>query len=120
MRCIECGRTRCPSSRARPEGPESKDTPSRLPYYACRYYGIPNHSTGGSAMKIGYFANQNDLGLRKPFHQVMAETREIARTCDAAGWDSIWFTEHHFGFEGYEVCPNPVLMSADIAAHTKR
>jgi len=71
-------------------------------------------------MKIGYFANQNDLGLRKPFHQVMAETREIARTCDAAGWDSIWFTEHHFGFEGYEVCPNPVLMSADIAAHTKR
>ena len=71
-------------------------------------------------MKIGYFANQNDLGLKKPFHRVVAETREIARTCDAAGWDSIWFTEHHFGFEGYEVCPNPVLMSADIAAHTKQ
>ena len=29
-------------------------------------------------MKIGYFANQNDLGLKKPFHQVVAETREIA------------------------------------------
>ena len=32
-------------------------------------------------MKLGYFANQNDLGLKKPFQQVMAETREIARTC---------------------------------------
>src|SRR5439155_1635084 len=73
-----------------------------------------------ATMKLGYFANQNDLGLKKPFQQVMAETWEIARTCDAAGWDSIWFTEHRFGFEGYEVCPNPVLMSADIAAHTKQ
>jgi alkanesulfonate monooxygenase SsuD/methylene tetrahydromethanopterin reductase-like flavin-dependent oxidoreductase (luciferase family) len=71
-------------------------------------------------MKLGYFANQTNLGLRKPFHQIIDETREIAAVCDQAGWDSIWFTEHHFGFEGFEVCPNPVLMSADIAAHTKR
>jgi pyruvate kinase len=40
-------------------------------------------------VKLGYFANQNDLGLKKPFHQVVAETREIARTCDAAGSPSI-------------------------------
>ncbi len=70
-------------------------------------------------MRFGYFANQNNRHLRKPFRQVVAETREIARACDDAGWHSIWFTEHHFGHEGFEVCPNPVLMGADIAAHTR-
>lgn len=71
-------------------------------------------------MQFGYFANMNNRNLKKPFHQVLDETREIAITCDEAGWDSIWFTEHHFGYEGFEVCPNPLMMSADIAARTKR
>lgn len=70
-------------------------------------------------MRFGYFCNQNNRHLAKPFHQVVKETREIARECDRAGWHSIWFTEHHFGHEGFEVCPNPVMMSTDIAAHTE-
>ena len=70
-------------------------------------------------MKFGYFANVNNRHLEKPFTRVMEETREIARVCDDARWHSIWFTEHHFGHEGFEVCPNPVMMSADIAAHTR-
>ena len=70
-------------------------------------------------MRFGYFANQNSPGLVKPFYQVVEETREIARECDQAGWHSIWMTEHHLGHEGFEVCPNPILMGADIAAHTK-
>ena len=71
-------------------------------------------------MQFGYFANQNDRHLKKGFRRVVEETREIARYCDRANWHSIWFTEHHFGHEGCEVCPNPVLMSCDIAAHTDR
>ena len=71
-------------------------------------------------MRFGYFANQNNRHLKKPFRQVVEETRDLARTIDEAGWHSIWFTEHHFGHEGFEVCPNPVLMSCDIAAHTTR
>jgi alkanesulfonate monooxygenase SsuD/methylene tetrahydromethanopterin reductase-like flavin-dependent oxidoreductase (luciferase family) len=71
-------------------------------------------------MRFGYFANQNSRHLRKPFRQVVEETRELARYCDANDWHSIWFTEHHFGHEGFEVCPNPVLMSCDISAHTER
>jgi len=46
--------------------------------------------------------------LKKLFQQVDAETREIGSTCDAAGLDSIGSPRHHFGFDGYEVCPNPV------------
>ena len=71
-------------------------------------------------MQFGYFANQNNRHLKKPFRQVVEETRELARFIDREGWHSIWFTEHHFGHEGFEVCPNPVMMSCDISAHTER
>ncbi|MBT6275251.1 MAG: LLM class flavin-dependent oxidoreductase, partial [Chromatiales bacterium] len=70
-------------------------------------------------MQFGYFLNQNNLNLEKPFGQVLAESRDIARYCDEHDWQSIWTTEHHFGHEGLEVCPNPVLMSTDIAARTR-
>lgn len=69
-------------------------------------------------MRFGYFLNQNNLGSAKPFTTVIDEGREIARHCDVNGWHSIWTTEHHFGHEGLEVCPNPTLMGADLAAHT--
>ncbi|MDG2908874.1 MAG: LLM class flavin-dependent oxidoreductase [Acidimicrobiales bacterium] len=71
-------------------------------------------------MRFGYFLNQNNLGLAKPFHQVVEEGRQIARYCDRNGWHSIWTTEHHYGHEGLEVCANPALMCADLAAHTER
>ncbi len=71
-------------------------------------------------MKFGYFANQNNRRLEKPFRQVVEETRDLARYLDRQDWESIWFTEHHFGHEGYEVCPNPLMMSCDVAAHTDR
>lgn len=71
-------------------------------------------------MKFGYFANQNNRRLEKPFRQVVEETRELARYLDGQSWESIWFTEHHFGHEGFEVCPNPLMMSCDISAHTDR
>ncbi len=71
-------------------------------------------------MQFGYFLNQNNLGLQKPYHQVLAEGREIAVYCDQNDWHSIWATEHHFGHEGLEVCPNPILMATDWAARTER
>lgn len=71
-------------------------------------------------LEFSYFLNQNNLGLEKPFHEVADEGREIARHCDENGWHAIWTTEHHFGHEGLEVCPNPILMACDLAANTSR
>ena len=71
-------------------------------------------------MRFGYFANQNNRHLEKPYGQVLDETIDLARYIDQNNWSSIWFTEHHFGHEGFEVCPNPVMMSTWAAAHTKR
>ena len=45
---------------------------------------------------------------------------DAAVEADALGYDSFWTTEHHFQYEGYEVIPNGLLISAWIAAQTKR
>jgi len=69
-------------------------------------------------MKIGYFCNTTNRE-KKPYTQILEETRDIAIYCDKNKWESIWFTEHHFNHEGMENCTNPLMMSADIAARTK-
>ena len=69
-------------------------------------------------MKFGYFCNLTNKS-HKPYMQVLDEAREIAVYCDSTEWESIWFTEHHLNHEGMEDCPNPLMMSADIAARTK-
>ena len=68
-------------------------------------------------MKFGYFCNLTNK-THKPYKQILDEAREIACYCDQAGWNYIWFTEHHLNHEGMENCPNPLMMSADIAART--
>ena len=70
-------------------------------------------------MKIGYFCNSTNWGNKKTYNQILEEIREIATYCDQNDWDSIWFSEHHFSHEGMEICPNPILLSSDIAARTK-
>ena len=44
---------------------------------------------------------------------------DAAVAADRLGYDSFWTTEHHFQYEGYEVIPNGILISAWIAARTK-
>ena len=70
-------------------------------------------------MKIGYFCNSTNWGNKKSYNQILEEIRDIATYCDQHDWDSIWFSEHHFSHEGMEICPNPILLSSDIAARTK-
>ncbi|MEQ1524839.1 MAG: LLM class flavin-dependent oxidoreductase, partial [Aestuariivirga sp.] len=70
-------------------------------------------------MKFGYFSNTVNR-QNKPYGTVMREQIDLAQYLDREGWDSVWYTEHHFSYEGFEVVPNPVLMSTWTAAHTKR
>ena len=70
-------------------------------------------------MKFGYFANVTNRHDR-PFGVLMNEQIALAQYLDTHDWDSVWYTEHHFSYEGFEVVPNPVLMSTWTAAHTKR
>jgi alkanesulfonate monooxygenase SsuD/methylene tetrahydromethanopterin reductase-like flavin-dependent oxidoreductase (luciferase family) len=70
-------------------------------------------------MKFGIFANLAGPGRHDEYDKVLDEAREQAIFCDENGYDSIWYTEHHFGHEGNELISNPLMMGADIAARTK-
>lgn len=42
-----------------------------------------------------------------------------SKTMDRLGYDTMWLTEHHFQYEGYEVIPNGLSISTWIAAKTQ-
>jgi alkanesulfonate monooxygenase SsuD/methylene tetrahydromethanopterin reductase-like flavin-dependent oxidoreductase (luciferase family) len=42
-----------------------------------------------------------------------------ATTADTLGFDTMWFTEHHFQHEGYEVLPNLIMFGMYAATKTK-
>jgi alkanesulfonate monooxygenase SsuD/methylene tetrahydromethanopterin reductase-like flavin-dependent oxidoreductase (luciferase family) len=50
------------------------------------------------------------------FHSMV----ELGRIADEVGFDTFWYTEHHFQHEGYEVIPNQILLGAFTAALTER
>lgn len=43
-----------------------------------------------------------------------------AATMDRLGYDTMWLTEHHFQYEGYEVTPNLILFGLHLAKETER
>jgi alkanesulfonate monooxygenase SsuD/methylene tetrahydromethanopterin reductase-like flavin-dependent oxidoreductase (luciferase family) len=45
---------------------------------------------------------------------------DAAIAAEQLGFESFWTTEHHFQYEGYEVIPNGLLISAWIAARTQK
>jgi alkanesulfonate monooxygenase SsuD/methylene tetrahydromethanopterin reductase-like flavin-dependent oxidoreductase (luciferase family) len=71
-------------------------------------------------MRFSIFHGMGAPGRLPDYNKLMDEAREFAVAADRAGFWSIWYTEHHFGHEGQELTPNPVLMGVDIAARTSR
>lgn len=57
---------------------------------------------------------------RADYAAAYADFVELAKVADASGFDTFWYTEHHFQYEGYEVVPNQVLLGAYSAAVTRR
>jgi alkanesulfonate monooxygenase SsuD/methylene tetrahydromethanopterin reductase-like flavin-dependent oxidoreductase (luciferase family) len=43
---------------------------------------------------------------------------DLGIAADQIGYDSYWFTEHHFQYEGYEVTPNGIQLGTWLAAQT--
>ncbi|HXG15279.1 MAG TPA: LLM class flavin-dependent oxidoreductase, partial [Calidithermus sp.] len=54
------------------------------------------------------------------FAEAYFTTRDVARTMDRLGYDTLWMAEHHFQHEGYEVIPNLILFSTWLATQTER
>ena len=60
-------------------------------------------------------------GENIPWDRTVVMMREQTRIGEEAGFKTVWLTEHHFAHNGYlNATPNPVLMCADLAAHSKK
>ncbi len=60
-------------------------------------------------------------GENLPWNRITQMMREQTRIAEEAGFTTVWVTEHHFAHNGYlNAAPNPILMCADLAAHSKR
>ena len=57
---------------------------------------------------------------RADYAQAYADFVDIAKAADRLGFDTLWYTEHHFQHEGYEVVPNQIQLGLYSAALTQR
>ena len=57
---------------------------------------------------------------RADYAQAYADFVDIAKAADSLGFDTLWYTEHHFQHEGYEVVPNQIQLGLYSAALTRR
>lgn len=70
-------------------------------------------------VKVGYQLDfRNPPGSGRSFQELYAECLSQVEACEAAGFDSIWLTEHHFTDDGY--LPAMMPAAAAIAARTRR
>lgn len=71
-------------------------------------------------MRLGVSATIHDVTLKLSWSDLLKEYRRLAQLADRQGFDTFWLDEHHFSIEGRSFVPNPILLAADLAAHTER
>jgi probable F420-dependent oxidoreductase len=67
---------------------------------------------------LGLFTAQIPSGSGRTFAREYAETLELVRLAERAGFDSVWVSEHHGSSDGY--LPSLLTMLAAFAAVTER
>ena len=71
-------------------------------------------------MRFGYFTPLFNPEWVRSYPQLIVDVREEAVLADELGYDTFWLGEHHFGAEGMDTLPNPILLAADLACRTSR
>jgi flavin-dependent trigonelline monooxygenase, oxygenase component len=69
-------------------------------------------------MRFGYFASFIRGDADRSLREVYRDTAEQVECAEAAGFDVVWFPEHHFTH--LYCAPNPLVNIADMARWTKR
>lgn len=64
---------------------------------------------------LGLMTLQRPPGDPTPWSQVYGDTVDLARAAEAAGFDSIWLSEHHFTDDGYLSALFPLLGALSLA-----
>lgn len=68
-------------------------------------------------MRLGYFFTMYNLA-RDPYGEVLDHATEQTLAVEQAGFHAVWLGEHHFGGEGWETLPNPVILGTHLAGKT--
>ena len=68
-----------------------------------------------SEMEAGMAGTRRDL-----YGKMLREISEQAQLADSLGYEGIYFTEHHFHVEGFEISQNPILLDLFVAMQTER
>jgi alkanesulfonate monooxygenase SsuD/methylene tetrahydromethanopterin reductase-like flavin-dependent oxidoreductase (luciferase family) len=81
-----------------------------------------SHAAQGSVrpLEYGFFTTLDNRDHKLPYKQILDNFLEQTIACEQAGFGVSWTGEHHFGYEGVDVHPNPVVTGAYLAAHTER
>ena len=69
-------------------------------------------------MEIGAFILAQQRSYDQPSEQVILNSIEQTQACEAAGFASAWFAEHHFN--NYSLVPSPLQMVAACSGRTSR
>ncbi len=71
-------------------------------------------------MRYSYFFTLDNPGHRLPYHELLKNATEQTVQSEQGGYEIVWLAEHHFGGEGMEIHPNPIVTGAHLAAKTSR
>ena len=69
-------------------------------------------------MNFGFFSVLDNPDLQLPYSQLLTELSEQTREIEQAGFNCVWLGEHHFGGEGMDCIPNPMMILSHLAAQT--
>jgi alkanesulfonate monooxygenase SsuD/methylene tetrahydromethanopterin reductase-like flavin-dependent oxidoreductase (luciferase family) len=71
-------------------------------------------------MRFDYFFTMDNPGMKLPYDALLRSATEQTRFIEQAGFHTVWMGEHHFGGEGMEIHPNPLMTGTHLAAKTSR
>jgi alkanesulfonate monooxygenase SsuD/methylene tetrahydromethanopterin reductase-like flavin-dependent oxidoreductase (luciferase family) len=71
-------------------------------------------------VEYGYFTTLDNRDNRLPYSEVLENLTEQTKLAEEVGYRTVWTGEHHFGHEGIDIHPNPVITGAHLAAHTEK
>jgi alkanesulfonate monooxygenase SsuD/methylene tetrahydromethanopterin reductase-like flavin-dependent oxidoreductase (luciferase family) len=70
-------------------------------------------------MKFDYLFTMDNPGNVYRYGELLDMATEQILHLDESGFGTLWQGEHHFGGEGFEINPNPILAGAYVAGITK-
>jgi alkanesulfonate monooxygenase SsuD/methylene tetrahydromethanopterin reductase-like flavin-dependent oxidoreductase (luciferase family) len=73
----------------------------------------------GHGLRYSYFTTVDNRDNRLAYRELLTNLTEQTRLCEDAGFAAVWTGEHHFGHEGFDIHPNPVITGAHLAAKTE-